>query len=268
VSNALGQPIVVDNKPGAGGVLGTALLSRAEPDGYSLAVIASGHAIHPSLIAKLPYDPIKDFAFVGQTVNLTAVLVTKPEFPANDIRELAELAKSKRIDITYGSAGNGQSNHLSGVLLGQRLGVEFRHIPFQGNAPALTGLMSDTISMMFLDALSAKPLIAAKKLKALGVTGTKRSPAFPELPLIQDTLPGFNGSSWQGIIAPARTPPQIVRRISSEIAAAVQKPELRNSYSANGVELIGSSPEQFTEMVASEIVHWRSVIATAGMKPE
>ena len=253
---------------GGGGVLGTSLLAKAEPDGYTLAVIASGHAIHPSLMAKLPYDPIRDFAFVGQTVSLTAVLVAKPEFPANNIRELAELAKSKKVDITYGSAGNGQSNHLSGVLLGQRLGVDFQHIPFQGNAPALNGLLSDTISMMFLDALAAKPLLASKRLKALGVSGKKRSPAFPDLPLVHDTVPGFDGNSWQGIIAPAGTPAQIVRRISGEIAAAVQKPEMRNSYAANGVELVGSSPEQFTEMVAAEIAHWRGVTAAAGMKPE
>ncbi len=268
VSLALAQPIVADNKPGGGGVLGTSLLAKAEPDGYTLAVIASGHAIHPSLMAKLPYDPIRDFAFVSQTLNLTAVLVAKPEFPANSVRELADLAKAKKIDVTYGSAGNGQSNHLSGVLLAQRLGIEMRHVPFQGNAPALNGLLSDTIAVMFLDALAAKPLVASKKLKALAVTGRKRSPAFPDVPLVHETVPGFNGSSWQGIVAPAGTPPQVVRRISGEIAAAVQKPELSNPYSANGVELVGSTPEQFAEMVAADIVHWRAVIAAAGMKPE
>jgi tripartite-type tricarboxylate transporter receptor subunit TctC len=268
VSPAIGQPIVADNKPGGGGVLGTSLVARAEPDGHTLAVIASGHAIHPSLMAKLPYDPMKDFAFVSQTVELTAVLVARPEFPADTVRELADLAKSKRMDITYGSAGNGQSNHLSGVLLGQRLGVELRHVPFQGNAPALTALLGGTISMMFLDALAAKPMLEAKKLKALGVTGKKRSAAFPDLPLVQDTVPGFDGSSWQGIVAPAGTPTQVVRRLSTEIAAAVHKPDMHNSYTAKGVNLVGSTPEQFTEHVAAEITRWRTVIAAAGLKPE
>ncbi len=268
MSESLGQPIVIDNRPGAGGMVGTGAVAKAEPDGYTIGVIATGHAIHPSIQAKLPYHPTRDFAFVSHTINLTAMLVTPASFPPNNVKELIDYAKARPGAVTYGSAGLGQSNHLSGVMFGQLAGIDVRHVPYQGNAPATTGLLAGDVSMVFLDLVASKPLIAAGKLKGLAVTGKKRSPAAPEAPLVSETLPGFDGNSWQGIIAPAGTPPDVVRRLSAAVAKAVQTKAVRDRFEPNGVELVGSTPEQFTAHVNSEIAHWRTIAMAAGIKPE
>ncbi len=268
MSESLGQPIIVDNRPGAGGMIGTGAVAKAEPDGYTIGVIATGHSIHPAIIAKMPYHPTKDFSMVSHTLNLTAILVAQPSFAANNIKELIELAKAKPGSVTYGSAGVGQSNHLSGVMFGQLAGIDLVHVPYQGNAPALTGLLGGSISMVFLDMPSAKPQIAAGKLKALAVTGQRRSQAAPEVPLVRETIPGFDGNSWQGIVAPAGTPPEIVQRLSAEVAKAVQFKNLRDQYLPNGVEFVGSTPEQFTALVKAEIERWKTVANAAGIKAE
>lgn len=267
LADSLGQPVVVENRAGAGGIIGTEAVARAAPDGYTIGKIATSHAINPAVYAKMPYDTVRDFAPITQTVNLTNMLVAHPSVPAASVAELIALAKAKPKAITYGSAGNGQSNHLSGALFGTLAGIDITHVPYKGSAPALTDVLAGNISMMFVDVLSATPHVKAGKIKALGVTGLKRSLAAPEFAAVSETVAGFNGSSWLGMVAPAGTPREIVARLSSETAKAMAIPEVRERFLAQGVEPVGSTPEQFAAFIDAEMPRWANAARSAGIKP-
>ncbi len=269
LSESLGQQVVIDNRPGAGGIIGTEIVAKAAPDGYTIGKVATSHAINPGVYSKMPYDTLKDFAPVSHTVNLTNMLVVPASFPANNVRELIALAKAQPKKITFGSAGNGQSNHLSGELLKSMAGIDIVHVPYKGSAPALTDVLAGNISMMFVDILSALPHVKAGKLKVLAVTGLKRSAAVPEYPTVHESgVPGFNGNSWLGLVAPAGTPREIVARLSAEVAKALNSPDVRERFLAQGVEPVGSTPEQFAAFIESEIPRWGSAAKAAGARNE
>jgi tripartite-type tricarboxylate transporter receptor subunit TctC len=269
LSESLGQQVVIDNRPGAGGIIGTEIVAKAAPDGYTICKVATSHAINPGVYSKMPYDTLKDFAPVSHTVNLTNMLVVPASFPANNVRELIALAKAQPKKITFGSAGNGQSNHLSGELLKSMAGIDIVHVPYKGSAPALTDVLAGNISMMFVDVLSALPHVKAGKLKVLAVTGLKRAAAVPEYPTVHESgVPGFNGNSWLGLVAPAGTPREIVARLSAEVAKALNSPDVRERFLAQGVEPVGSTPEQFAAFIESEIPRWGSAARAAGARNE
>jgi tripartite-type tricarboxylate transporter receptor subunit TctC len=267
IGESMGQTVFVENRAGAGGILGTEVVAKAPPDGYTIAKVATSHAINPSLYPKMPYDTVKDLAPVSQTVNLTNVLVVHPSVPASTVQELIALAKAKPKTLTFGSAGNGQSNHLSGEIFRTMAGIEIMHVPYKGSAPALTDVVAGNISMMFVDILSALPHVKAGRLKALGVTGFKRSPAAPELPTISESgLQGFNGSTWLGLVAPAGTPRDIVAKLSAETSKALNAPDVRERLLAQGVEPVGSTPEQFAAFIDSEMQRYAAAVKASGAK--
>ncbi len=269
MADDLGQPFVIENRPGAGGVIGSEQAVTSAPDGYTIVKLATSHAINPSVYAKLPYDTLRDFAPISQTVALTNLLVAHPSLPANNLQELIALAKSKPGTLTFGSAGNGQSNHLSGELLKSMAGIDMLHVPYKGSAASLTDVLAGNVSMMFVDVLSAMPHVKAGKLKVLGSTGLQRSASVPDYPTIAEQgLPGFNGSSWLGLAAPAGTPKEIVARLSAATAKALSVPDVRNRFISQGVEPVGSTPEEYAAFIAAEIPRWGAAAKAAGIRPQ
>ena len=267
IGASTGQNVVVENRAGAGGILGTEVVAKAPPDGYTIGKVATSHAINPSLYPKMPYDTLKDFVPVSHTVNLTNVLVVHPSVPASTVQELIALAKAKPRSLTFGSAGNGQSNHLSGEIFKMMAGIDMLHVPYKGSAPALVDVVAGSTSMMFVDILSAMPHVKTGRLKALGVTGFKRSPAAPDLPTISEQgLPQFNGSTWLGLVAPAGTPADVVAKLSAETSKALNAPEVRDRLLAQGVEPVGSTPAQFTAHIETEMQRYAAAIKASGAK--
>ncbi|MCX7202146.1 MAG: tripartite tricarboxylate transporter substrate binding protein [Burkholderiales bacterium] len=266
IGESMGQNVVVENRAGAGGILGTEVVARAAPDGYTVCKVATSHAINPGLYPKMPYDTLKDFVAVSQTVNLKNVLVAHPSVGVNTVKELIALAKAKPRAITFASAGNGQSNHLSGEIFRTMAGVEMVHVPYKGSAPGLTDTVAGNTSIMFVDILSALPHIKSGRLKALGVTGDVRSPALLDVPTIADSLPGFNGNTWLGLVAPAGTPRDIVAKLSAETHKALNAPDVKERLLAQGVEPVGSTPEQFAAHIESEMARYAAVVKSSGAK--
>jgi len=267
MSEEYGQPVVVENKPGAGGVIGSDLVAKSPADGYTIVKLATSHAINPSVYSKLPYDTMRDFAPITQTVNLNNLLVAHPSVPANNLRELIALAKARPKTLTFGSAGNGQSNHLSGELLKSMAGIDMVHIPYKGSAAALTDVVAGNVSMMFVDILSALPHVKSGRLKVIAATGLTRPQAASEYPTLHESgLPGFNGNSWLGLAAPAGTPKDIVAKLSATVAKILATPEVRESFLSRGVEPVGSTPEQYTAFIESEIQRWGVAARASGAK--
>jgi tripartite-type tricarboxylate transporter receptor subunit TctC len=263
----LGQVVVVENRAGAGGIPGTEVVARAAPDGYTIGSVATSHSINPSLYPKMPYDTLRDLVMVSHTVNLKNVLVAHPSVPANSVKELIALAKSRPGTLTFASAGNGQSNHLSGEIFKSMAGIDMIHVPYKGSAPGLTDTVAGSTSIMFVDILSALPHIKSGRLKALGVSGTVRSPALPDVPTIQESgLPDFNGNTWLGMVAPAGTPREIVMRLSAETSKVLNAPDMRERLLAQGVEPVGSTPEQATAHLEAEMKRYAAAVKASGAK--
>ena len=263
----LGQVVVVENRAGAGGIPGTEVVARSAPDGYTIGSVSTSHAINPSLYPKMPYDTLRDLVMVSHTVNLKNVLVAHPSVPASSVKELIALAKSKPGTLTFASAGNGQSNHLSGEIFKSMAGIDMIHVPYKGSAPGLTDTVAGSTSIMFVDILSALPHIKSGRLKALGVTGTVRSPALPDVPTIQESgLPDFNGNTWLGMVAPAGTPREIVARLSAETSKVLNAPDMRERLLAQGVEPVGSTPEQATAHLEAEMKRYAAAVKASGAK--
>ena len=263
----LGQVVVVENRAGAGGIPGTEVVARAAPDGYTIGSVSTSHSINPSLYPKMPYDTLRDLVMISHTVNLKNVLVAHPSVPVNSVKELIALAKSKPGTLTFASAGNGQSNHLSGEIFKSMAGIDMVHVPYKGSAPGMTDTIAGNISVMFVDILSALPQIKAGRLKALGVTGSVRSPALPDVPTIQESgLPDFNGNTWLGMVAPAGTPREIVVRLSAETSKVLNAPDMRERLLAQGVEPVGSTPEQATAHLEAEMKRYAAAVKASGAK--
>jgi tripartite-type tricarboxylate transporter receptor subunit TctC len=268
LSEALGQQVVVDNHPGAGGNIGADLVAKSAPDGYTLLMGTVGtHAINVSLYARMPYDAVKDFVPIVLVAGVPNVLVVNPALPVKTVADLIKLAKDQPGVINFASSGNGTSIHLSGELFKSPTGVQMTHVPYKGSAPALTDLIGGQVQVMFDNLPSALPQIKAGKLRAIAVTSIKRAPALPDLPTIAESgVPGFEASSWFGILAPAGTPREIVLRLNREANKALQGAEMKEKLLAQGAEAVGNSPEFFVDYIRSETVKWAKVVKDSGAK--
>ncbi|HTQ00402.1 MAG TPA: tripartite tricarboxylate transporter substrate binding protein [Casimicrobiaceae bacterium] len=262
----LGQPVVVDNRGGAGGAIGAEAVAKAPPDGYTLLFSTMGVlAINPSLYKKLAYDPIKDFAPVSLTHSTANVLVVHPSVPARNVAELIALAKAKPGTLTFGSSGNGTSSHLSGELFKSMAGIEITHVPYKGTGPALTDLLAGRISMM-IDTISVHvENVNAGKLDALGVTSARRSPTLPKVPTIAESgLPGYDVSIWLGVLAPAGTPAPVIARLNAEIAKVMTDPDMRAQLTKNGIDALTSTPQEFAATIKRDTDKWTKVVKSSG----
>jgi tripartite-type tricarboxylate transporter receptor subunit TctC len=265
---ALGQPVVVDNRPGAGGNIGADLVAKSAPDGYTLLMGTVGtHAINPSRYAKMPYDHVKDFVPVVLVAGVPNVLVVNPSVPVNSVADLIKLAKSKPGEINFASSGSGTSIHLSGELFKTMAGVDMTHVPYKGSAPALTDLIGGQVQLMFDNLPSALPQIKGGKLRAIAVTSLKRAPVLPDVPTIAESgLPGFEASSWFGVLAPAGTPAPVVAKLNAEVNKWLQSPEARDQLLAQGAAAAGGTPEQFAAHIRAETEKWAKVVKASGAK--
>jgi tripartite-type tricarboxylate transporter receptor subunit TctC len=268
LTETLGQSVVVDNRAGAGGNIGSDLVAKSTPDGYTLLMGTVGtHAINPSLYAKMPYDHIKDFVPIVLVAGVPNVLEVNPSLPVNSVSDLIKLAKSKPGTINFASSGSGTSIHLSGELFKTMAGVDMTHVPYKGSAPAISDLIGGQVQVMFDNLPSSLPQIKAGKLRAIAVTSLKRSPALPDIPTIAESgLPGFEASSWFGILAPAGTPAPVIAKINADVNKWLQSAEGREQLLAQGAEVAGGTPEQFAAHIRAETDKWAKVVKASGAK--
>jgi tripartite-type tricarboxylate transporter receptor subunit TctC len=266
LSESLGQQVIVDNKPGAGGNIGAQEVARSAPDGYTLVMGTVGtHAINPSLYKKMPYDHVKDFAPVSLVASVPNLLVVHPSVPVNSVKELIAYAKANPGKLNFASSGNGTSIHLSGELFKTMTGVQMTHVPYKGSAPAVTDLLGGQVQVMFDNMPSALPHAKAGKLKPLAVTSAKRFPGTPDIPTMAESgVPGYEASSWFGVLAPAGTPKEIVNKLSTEIAKALKTPEMKKKLEEQGAEAVGSTPEEFAAHIKAETAKWAKVVKESG----
>jgi tripartite-type tricarboxylate transporter receptor subunit TctC len=269
MAEGLGQQLVVDARPGAGGTLGTELAARAPADGYTLFMANnSTHGSNPALYAKLSYDAVKDFTPIIYVVSTPYVLSVHPSLPAKNLKELIALAKARPGQINYASAGNGSTHHLSGELLKSMAGIDIVHIPYKGTTPAISALISGEVSIMFATVTGIQPQIKAGRTRGIAVTTPKRSAMLPELPTMGETLPGFEMLSWFGLLAPAGTPPAIISRLNAETAKVLANPEVKALLAAQGCEVVSGTPEQFGDYIKSEITKFTKLAKATGIKAE
>jgi tripartite-type tricarboxylate transporter receptor subunit TctC len=268
---AMGQTVIIDNRPGANGIIGTDLLAKAPPDGYTIVMGNSApFVLNPSLYSKLPYDPVRDFAPVTQGTYYGYVLVLHPSVPAKNLTELIALAKARPGQLVYGSTGTGGANHLAGEFLSMMGGVKLTHVPYKGSAAALADVLGGQLSMMFDTLITSVPQLKAGKLRAIGFSGNRRAAQLPDVATMDELgLKGYEVSSWQGILAPAGTPPAIVDRLYAECAKALKMPDvIERLATQGGNELIGSTPAQFAALIKAEIAKYGKVIKAAGIRIE
>jgi len=270
LGEALGQQVVIDNRTGANGIIGTEMASKAAPDGYTLLSTGTGsHAINPSLYAKIPYDPVKQFTPVALIGYSTSVLVVHPSVPVKSIDELIALAKSKPGEIRYASAGVGSSPHLSAEMFRHMAGVNILHVPYKGSTPGVIATISGEVSMMFTGVASAIAHIKAGRLRALSVNGPKRSPTLPEVPTAGESgLPGFEVDFWVGIFAPSGTPRAVVAKLNGEINRIISTREIREQFLTIGADPVGGTPEQFGAILQKDIERWGKTVRVSGLKVE
>jgi tripartite-type tricarboxylate transporter receptor subunit TctC len=267
LGDSLGQAVVVENKPGAGGNLGTDLVAKAAPDGYTLLLAPSSIAIAPSLYTKLPFDPIKDFAPVTLLGSIPMVVVVNPEFPPKTIVELIALAKSKPGDISYASAGNGSTNHLAVELFKIKTGIEMLHIPYRGNPLAIVDVIAGRVPVFFDFVLTGLPHVREGKVRALATTGARRSAVLPDVPTVMEAgVPDFEASTWFGVYAPANTKPAIVEKLNTEILAVLAMPMIRERLTALGVDIIAEGPQALAALTKSDLEKWGPIVQKAGVK--
>jgi len=261
-----GQSIVVETRPGAGTVVGTELVSRATPDGHTFLVITTTFVINPSLRANLPYDPVKDFAPVTQIDSVANILVTSPTAAVQSIKELIALAKAKPGQLTYASPGAGSAPHIATEMFKSMAGVDMIHVPYKGIPEAATDVIAGRVTMLMTTTASAAPYLRAGRLKGLAVSSRKRSAAMPDVPSMSEVLPGYEMDAFRGVMAPAGTPPAILKQISADIANVVKNTDVRERLLNDGAEPVGSTPEQFAVFLKSETQKWGKVVKASGAK--
>lgn len=263
----LGQPVLIDNRGGAAGSIGTEIAAKAAPDGYTVLFTLSSHTINPSIYPKLPFDTAKDFEPVGMVASLPQILVANLQFAPNNVAELAALAKAKPGSISFASVGNGSPGHLAGELLKLRTGTQMTHIPYRGGGPAVTDVMGGQVPLLWVSIPAAAQFVKAGKLKALAVSTTKRSAAFPDVPTMQEAgIADFEVDSWYAVFVPAKTPRAIVDKLNKVINTVVQEPEIRDKLLAQGSEGAGGPPEALGKVVTTELVRWNKLAKEASIK--
>jgi tripartite-type tricarboxylate transporter receptor subunit TctC len=264
---ALKQPVLVENRPGAGGNLAAAAVAKSPPDGYALLVSFSSHTINATLYPSLPYDPVADFTPVTMIARVPSLLVGRADLPAKDLKELIALAKAQPHKLTIGIGGIGSSLHLAGEKFKLMTGVDLLNVPYKGTSPALTDLLGGQIDLMFISLVTGSEQVRAGKLRAYGVTSDKRQPTFPDLPAIGEVVPGFESTAWFGVFAPAKLPDAITEKLHGTIVAALKEPRLREQLKTEGATAVGNTPKEFMAFVREDIERWAPVVKASGAKP-
>jgi tripartite-type tricarboxylate transporter receptor subunit TctC len=269
LSESWNVAVPVENRPGAGGMIGTNLVARARPDGYMVAFVASGHVLYPSLYREVPFDPLNDFTPVVMVVRSSNVICVHPSVPVTSIKDLVEYARAHPGELSFGSAGTGNSSHLSGEMFKQAAQIDIVHVPYKSGGPAMTDLVGGHIPMAVSSSLAAAPFVNSGKIRALAVTSSKRQAIFAHVPTMAESgYPDFEANEWWVIVAPAVLPKEILAKLNAEVDRIMKLPDVQEKFAGLGVEAIGGSPEQASAFMKSEMDKWTKVVKTVGLKPE
>jgi len=267
--NALGQPIIIENRGGAAGSLGTDIAAKATPDGYTVLFTLSSHTINPAIYPKLPFNTVKDFEPIGTVASLPQILVANLQFPANTVAELTALARAKPGSISFASVGNGSPGHLAGELYKLRTGTDLTHVPYRGGGPAVTDVMGGQVPLLWVSIPAAAQFVKSGKLKALAVSTVKRSAAFPDVPTMQEAgVADFNVDSWYAMFVPAKTPKAVIDKLNRALNSVVKEPDIRDKLLQQGAEGVGGTPEALGKVVDAELVRWAKLARDANIKLE
>ena len=269
LSESWGQQVQVDNRPGAGGIIGSDVVAKAPPDGYTLLMAFTSHVTNPTLQPKLPYDTLNAFAPVSMVAVAPSVLVVHPSLPVRSVRDLIAFAKRRPGELDYGSAGTGTATHLAALMFSAMTGVIIEHVPYRGGAPALNDLLGGQVSLMFGNVASSMAFIRAGRLRPLAVTSARRVAVLTQVPTMAEAgLPGFEALAWFALLAPARTPGQVINKLNSEVVAILQHSDMKERLQGLGIEVIPSSPAELNDYIRAEIVKWGKVIKASGIQPQ
>ena len=267
LAKELGQQVIIDNRGGAGGSIGSALAAQSPSDGYTVLFTLSSHTINPAIYTKLPFDTEKDFSSVVTVASLPQILVANPNFPAKTVKEVIEMAKAKPGTISYASVGNGSPGHLAGAMMATDAGVDMTHIPYRGGGPAVTDVMAGQVPLLWVSIPAAAQFVKAGKLRALAVSTVKRSAVFPEVPtMVESGFKGFEVDSWYAMFVPAKTPQAIIDRINKAAVNVLAQPEVKEKLLGQGAEAVGDTPAQLSGVVKKEIAKWKQVVKSANIK--
>jgi len=266
-AEGLGQQLVVDNRPGATGIIGAEVVARANADGHTLLQVATSHATNPAMQAKLPYETLRDFAAISLLSQQPNIWLVHPSLPIRNLKELIAYAKSKPGQINFASSGTGGSQHLAGELLKSMTGIEMTHVPYKGSPPALVDLLAGRVPLMSSTMPPALPHIKTGKVRVIAVTSAKRSAVLPDVPTVAESgVPGYEAIAWQGLVAPAGTPKAVIVRLNAEFVKALKQPDIAAKFNEQGFETVASTPEWFAQYTKTEIEKWSKVIRAAGIK--
>jgi len=269
LAEGFGQAVLVENRGGAGGTIGTEAAARAAPDGYTIILVSGSHAINPSLYRTLPYDTLADFSPISLVATAPGILVGNPSLPAKNVRELVALARARPGLLTYASAGSGTPPHLAGELFRTLAGIDIVHVPYKGNAAALADVVAGHVSFTFPTMPSAMPQVSAGRLRAIAVTGERRSAAAPAIPTIAESgLAGYEATSWYGLLAPARTDTTLIARMSRDVTAILGSPDMKERFAVQGLEPAANTPQQFAAMIRADMAKWSKVVKASGARAD